>query len=459
MIGKTTIGTSFGGCVRYQFEGHKNSQEEKRAEVLEAVGVRADSAASMTADFNRGRKLNPELGRAVWHTSISFNPDDAPRLTNEKMLAVAHDYVAGMGLDRTQYAIIRHHDKEHPHFHIIANRVANDGQTISDSHNYKRSEHLLKQLSQKHELTPVQGKRPDRIHEEQLRGADKTKHEIYQAAHRALDGCQSAQQFADRMREQGITYQVRRNAAGKQTGISFEKGGHCFKGSEIDRKLSLSGIVSQIERNRPKVPQLSEVERKWQSEYNQYAERQQGQNAQIRAANEWIGKAAEQLRQNPSVDVARQLKQQAPSYALQQSLDQQVKDYEAHQRRSQWAQAQRQELTRQAGQWFGLSEKAREARQKLAYLDNPQGSGLYYQMQEKHYDFWIYAKDADQPQPRFSISPPLYQKPEQPVLSLKEFAQQREAAEQKRQAQEIERQRQQEQRQQRGQNRGPRMGM
>ncbi|ETN81013.1 relaxase/mobilization nuclease domain protein, partial [Necator americanus] len=161
----------------------------------------------MTADFNRGRKLNPALGRAVWHTSISFNPDDAPRLTNEKMLAVAHDYVAGMGLDKTQYAIIRHHDKEHPHFHIIANRVANDGQAVSDSHNYKRSEHLLKQLSQKHELTPVQGKRPEHIHEEQLTGSDKTKYEIYQAAYRALDGCTSARQFADRLREQGITYQ------------------------------------------------------------------------------------------------------------------------------------------------------------------------------------------------------------------------------------------------------------
>lgn len=339
--------------------------------------------------------------------------------------------------------------------------MANDGQAVSDSHNYKRSEHLLKQLSQKHELTPVQGKRPEHIHEEQLTGSDKTKYEIYQAAYRALDGCTSARQFADRLREQGITYQVRRNATGKQTGISFEKGGHCFKGSEIDRKLSLSGIVSQIERNRPKMPELSEVERKWQPEYNQYAERQQSQNAQVRAANEWISKAAEQLRQNPSVDVARQLKQQAPSYALQQSLDQQIKAYEAHQRRSQWVQAQRQELSRQAGQWFGLSEQAREAKQKLAYLNNPQGSGLDYPMREKHYDFWIYAKDADQPQPKFGISPQPYQKAEQPVLSPNEFAQQREAAEQKRQAQELERQRQQqqEQRQQRGQNRGPRMGM
>ena len=170
MIGKTSIGSSFGGCVRYQFEGHKNSQADKRAEVLEAVGVRANSASSMTADFNRGRLLNPELGKAVWHTSISFNPDDAAKLTNEKMLAVAHDYLAGMGLDQTQYAIIRHHDQPHPHFHIIANRVANDGQTISDSHNYKRSEKLLQQLSQQHQLTPVASKRSELIRPAQLVG-------------------------------------------------------------------------------------------------------------------------------------------------------------------------------------------------------------------------------------------------------------------------------------------------
>ncbi|RZJ93174.1 MAG: relaxase/mobilization nuclease, partial [Hymenobacter sp.] len=97
MISRTTIGRSFGGVVRYQFEGRKEQPSDKQAEVLVAVGVRADSAAHMSADFNRGRQLNPNLGQAVWHTSLSFNPDDAAKLDSVKMLAIAEGYVQKMG--------------------------------------------------------------------------------------------------------------------------------------------------------------------------------------------------------------------------------------------------------------------------------------------------------------------------------------------------------------------------
>lgn len=443
MIGKTIIGTSFGGCVRYLFAGHKNSQEEKWAEVLEAIGVRDDSAASMTADFNRGRRLNPSLGRAVWHTSISFNPDDSAKLTNSKMLAVAYDYLAGMGLDNTQYAIIRHNDKEHPHFHIVANRVANDGQTISDSHNYKRSEHILKQLSQKHELTPVQGKRTDRIKEKQLKGDDKIRYQIFQAVQQALEGCTSGLHFDDVLKKQDITYQIHKNKAGNATGISFKKGDHCFKGSQVDRKLSLAGILAQIKKNQPSEPQLSAVEGKWQQAYKQYVEKQIVHNQKIKTNNEWISKAAEALQQNPSVELAQSIAKQAPSEKLQQALKQQIQACQVYEQRQKWILDQRQKLTLQAWHGLGMSAKAREAKQKLEYLNNPEAYGLGKQMEEKHYTFWLHAKDANQKPPIIGFDPKPYQETEQSILSLKEFAQKRETNEQQRQVQEAERQQRQ----------------
>ncbi|MFD1145313.1 relaxase/mobilization nuclease domain-containing protein [Larkinella insperata] len=441
MIGKTVIGTSFGGCVRYQFEGHKHSPDEKRAEVLEAVGVRGYSADAMIADFNRGRMLNPELGRAVWHTSISFNPDDAAKLNNEKILAVAQDYLAGMGLDQTQYAVIRHHDKQHPHFHIIANRVGNDGQTISDSHNYKRSEHLLKQLSQQHGLTPVGEKRVERIQAEQLTGADQTKYQIYQATKQALQGCTSSDDFTARLQQQGITYQIRQNAAGQGVGISFKKDGYSFKGSQVDRKLSLKGIVAQIQQNRylaaqqtptvsatsAPVPVLSEVERNWQSAYGQHVQWVQTQNAQIRTDNAWLAQAAEQLRQVPTVETARHLLKSCPHYGLQMVLEEQIKHREYYERNQQWVQEQRQ---------------AREAQQKLAFLNDPKGSGLDRLMNDKYYTFWLNAKHSQDSPPALGFEAKTYQKAEYVQASLKDFAERREAAERQRQAQELDRQQQ-----------------
>lgn len=472
MIGKTSIGTSFGGCIRYQFEGHKHSQEQKQAEILEAVGVRMSSASSMTADFNRGRLLNPDLGRAVWHTSVSFNPDDAAKLTNEKMLAVAQDYVKGMGLDQTQYVIIRHHDQPHPHFHLIANRVDNGGQTITDSHNYARSQTLLKELSIQHELTPVAERRMQKQRPDQLQGADLSRHQIRQTLEQVLTNCSNGQAFAERVQAQGITYQVRQNESGQSVGVSFAKDGHTFKGSDIARQYSYGGIVKHLEVNykqqqaaqaqkqaaqaiKPvepvsevvqaqatsegpkKAPALSEVEYKWQSAYQQYAQRLTTQNEQVRATNAWVEQAGATLAQNPTIETAQALKQECPDYGLRQVLDKQVKESEYYQYRLRWSEEQRQALTRQAGSWLGLSKEAQEAKAKLAYLNDPQGSGLEYQMREKHYNFWLHAKEGNTPKPTIGFEPSSYQKQEQPVVSLSSFSQQREAAQRQEQAQQL----------------------
>jgi hypothetical protein len=472
MIGKTSIGTSFGGCVRYQFEGHKHSQEQKQAEVLEAVGVRMSSAASMTADFNRGRLLNPDLGRAVWHTSVSFNPDDAAKLTNETMLAVAQDYVKGMGLDQTQYVIIRHHDQPHPHFHLIANRVDNQGQTISDSHNYARSQALLKELSIRHQLTPVAERRAHKQRPDQLQGADRSRHQIRQTLEQVLASCTSGQAFAERVQAQGITYQVRQNEGGKAVGVSFAKDGHTFKGSDITRHYSYGGIVKQLEANYrqqqaiqaqkqaaqaikrvdpvstvvrsqsspeepKKAPELSEVDRKWESAYQQHVQRLSLLNEQIRTSNAWAEQAAQTLATTPTLKTARALKQACPDYGLRQVLDGQIKASESYQFQVEWRAEQRQTLSRQAGSWFGLSSEAKEAKAKLSYLNDPKGSGLDYQMKEKHYNFWLHAREETKAKPNFGFEPGLYQKEEHSIMSLSRFSQQREAAERQEQAEQL----------------------
>jgi hypothetical protein len=259
MISRTTIGRSFGGVVRYQFEGRKEQPSDKQAEVLAAVGVRADSAAHMSADFNRGRQLNPNLGQAVWHTSLSFNPDDAAKLDSTKMLAIAEGYVQKMGLDKTQYAIIRHHDQpDNQHLHIIANRVADDGQTIKDGQNFFSSKQALKELIQEHGLTPPQGLRVEKQHEPSDK-AELAKYELRQALHRALATATDRPTLLATLRSEKINAQEFTNKAGTVTGISFEKDGHAFKGSAVAREYSLAGLDKQLAANQ--VRQQAEQDR------------------------------------------------------------------------------------------------------------------------------------------------------------------------------------------------------
>ncbi len=56
---------------------------------------------------------------------------------------IAQDYMKQMGIENTQYIIARHFDKEHPHIHLVYNRVDNNGKTITDSNDrFSKRENL-----------------------------------------------------------------------------------------------------------------------------------------------------------------------------------------------------------------------------------------------------------------------------------------------------------------------------
>ena len=254
MIGKTTIGRSFAGCVAYQF----NKLDHKQGEILLSRGVRNYSAEVMTYDFEQQRQLNPSLGRAVWHTSVSFPPEEKEQLTNDKMAAIALDYLQGMGLAQGQYAVIRHDDRPHPHFHIVANRVADNGKTVSDGLNYARSEKLLRELEKKHGLMPVvsQDKRRSVAN---VPAHDQARIRLREAVQACARTAKSLDEFARVTEAQGIATYLHQNAAGKATGISFEQDGQRFKGSQLARSLSLGGLSKLLEHNQAQANVSQEI--------------------------------------------------------------------------------------------------------------------------------------------------------------------------------------------------------
>jgi hypothetical protein len=254
MIGKTTIGRSFAGCVTYQF----NKLDRNKGELLLSRGVRDYSAEAMTNDFEQQRQLNPSLGRAVWHTSISFLPEEKEQLTNDKMTAIALDYLEGMGLAQGQYTVIRHDDRPHPHFHIVANRVADNGKTVSDSLNYARSEKLLRELEKKYDLAPVVSQNK-RLSVENVPAYDQARLQLREAIQVCAQTAKSLVEFTQAVEGRGIMAQLHQNAAGQVTGISFEQNGQRFKGSQLARSLSLGGISKLLEHNQAQLKAQQEV--------------------------------------------------------------------------------------------------------------------------------------------------------------------------------------------------------
>ena len=128
MIAKIVTGKSFGGAVRYLTEksGH--------ARMLDSDGVDLSDIRSMIGSFNFQRKARPEKAQVVGHISLSFHKADAPKLTDEFMTELAREYMERMGITDTQYMIVRHTDTDHPHLHILYNRVKYNAKLVR-SHN------------------------------------------------------------------------------------------------------------------------------------------------------------------------------------------------------------------------------------------------------------------------------------------------------------------------------------
>ncbi|MBD1398799.1 relaxase/mobilization nuclease domain-containing protein [Pontibacter sp. JH31] len=124
MIGKVTAGKSFAGCVRYVVQ-------KLGAVVLDSDGIRTDAVASMVADFNLQRKLNPELEKAVGHISLSWSVHDKAKLSDKVMVERAREYMERMQITSTQYLIVQHKDREHLHIVYKYRRGSEQLQCVS----------------------------------------------------------------------------------------------------------------------------------------------------------------------------------------------------------------------------------------------------------------------------------------------------------------------------------------
>lgn len=181
---------------------------------------------------------------------LAFNPKDTPRLTDDYMVKIAREYMDRMGIVNTQYTIVRHSEKAHQHVHIIYNRVDNDGNLISDSNNYYRSVAICKDITLREGLELGESKTESlsipNDPEERIR------YEMAKTVKKCIGSVNSLRGLQISTARHGITTTVKTNPnTGSPNGISFstkdENGTpHTFKGSSLDRSLSIGNIMKAI---------------------------------------------------------------------------------------------------------------------------------------------------------------------------------------------------------------------
>lgn len=261
MIAKNIKGKSFKGCVNYAMND--------TAELLEAEGVWADNTKDMIRSFAMQRSGRKEIKQPVGHIPISFSPEDKGRMTNDFILQLAKEYMQEMGIKNTQYIIVRHHNTDNDHLHIVYNRINNDLKLISVNNDYKRNIKTCKKLKDKYNLTYGKGK--ENVKREKLNNPDKVKYLLHDAIKAILPYCTSEKELQEYLQSKGVNVEFKLKRTTEEIeGISFSYDNVSFKGSQIDRKFSFGNLKKEFEKNlkiqqeqveaKPKNPTIGGIE-------------------------------------------------------------------------------------------------------------------------------------------------------------------------------------------------------
>lgn len=235
-------GTSFSGCVCYVLK-------EDKSRLLEAVGV-TGTPEQMASDFELQTLLNDKVKNTVGHISLSFMKEDGARIKVDDvyMLGIARDYMERMGIKNTQYLVARHTDREHPHLHIVFNRVDNNGKTISDKNDRFRNEKVCKMITSKYRLHFSDGKQ--NIKEERLRHYDRARHEVFKALKSEVAKAKSWDSLKERLADRGIDLMFKVSRTDREIqGVKFSYGNYTFSGSKVDRAFSYANINHRLTEN------------------------------------------------------------------------------------------------------------------------------------------------------------------------------------------------------------------
>ena len=240
MIGKLKKGCSFGGCIRYV-----TGKDE--AKILASDGVLLGTNAEIAQSFELQRQLNPRIKKSVEHIALSIKLEDKPRLTDEFMAKIALEYMQMMGITDTQFIIVRHHNTDNPHCHIVYNRVNNEGKLISDTHDYRRNEQVTKALKSKYGLT--YGTDKSKTNTRKLRNAERAKYVIHNAVKDALRMANCWERFESELDKRGVhlEFVYKDKERSKVQGIRFCTDGYSFKGTQISRDYSFGKLNARLE--------------------------------------------------------------------------------------------------------------------------------------------------------------------------------------------------------------------
>lgn len=151
MVAKITTPKSIEAALNY----NEKKVQKGNAVCLHAANYLNDAKEmnfyQKLAGFERVNSLNERATTKTLHVSLNFDPSE--KLTKNKLLQIASDYMGKIGFGEQPYLVYKHEDAGHPHIHIVSTTIKADGNRIN-THNIGRnqSEKARKEIEKQYGL-------------------------------------------------------------------------------------------------------------------------------------------------------------------------------------------------------------------------------------------------------------------------------------------------------------------
>lgn len=236
-----TSGSGFRGTLDYVTD---KDQKNEKGEVERIGGSLAGATRDeLAAEFGQLRDLRPDIGKPVWHSSLSLPPGE--HLTSERWNEVCESYLKKMGMDpaTTAWVAFKHNDRDHEHVHIVASRINWDATIWKDGREILRAIAATRALETEFGLMQTAGytgparvknPRANEVNRFARTGEVPARMQIQNAIATVLEkGECTAPEFVAELGRLGVHAKANVVSTGKMSGFSFECDGAAFRGSHL----------------------------------------------------------------------------------------------------------------------------------------------------------------------------------------------------------------------------------
>lgn len=244
---KIKRGSGFRGVVSYALD---NGNGDLPGQMI-GGNMSGASLKDLSKEFGAIRKVRPDVKKPVWHNSLRL--PEGEKLTEEKWVEIADDYMKRMGFGDTHPRVyVLHDDAKGQHVHIVASRISLDGRLYLGKNENLISTQHIQALERDYKLTLTKGPSivdghivmPDQsrpkageVGQFERTGEASVRFSLIALVDAAMVDQPTATVFVERLKGGGV--EVRANFS-KNTlnGFSFSFQGVPFKGSQLGKQYT-----------------------------------------------------------------------------------------------------------------------------------------------------------------------------------------------------------------------------